>query len=123
MGMLVLNNCDGVELQNVAYPHGCTAGIRLVGRVTALTMRDCTFSGRNKDDSGNNGIFFVRAQGADVVISMGVHIQHCRFEHSAWEAILLDGQGDWTIGRDVAFDDCRGETSRQKSFKGNYTKE
>ena len=122
MGMLTLNNCDGVELQNVTFPHGRFASIRLLGHVTALALQDCTFSGRKLDGSGNNDIFFVRAD-ANTTVSKGVRIQDCRFEHTATEAILLDGQGDWAIGKGVTFDDCRGEVSRQKSFKGSYRKE
>lgn len=122
MGLLTLNNCDGVELQNVAFPRSRFAAIRLMGHLTALTLQDCTFSGRHTDDFGNNDIFFVRAD-ANLAVDKGVSIQDCHFQHSATEAILLDGRGDWEIGEGVTFEDCRGAVSLKNSFKGNYRKE
>lgn len=122
MGLLTLNNCDGVELQNVAFPQTRVVAIRLMGHITALALRDCTFSGRKSDDSGNSAVIFVRAD-ANLSVDKGVRIQDCRFEHTAAEAMLLDGRGDWTIGSGVTFVDCRGEATRQKSFKGIYGNE
>ena len=121
MGMLTLNNCDGVELQNITFPHCRFAAIRLMGRVTALALRHCTFSGRKTDDSGNNDIHFIRAD-PNLTVDEGVRIQDSHFSHSATEAILPDGRGDWEIGENVTFHDCGGEVAPRASFRGNLRK-
>lgn len=118
-GMVVLKNCDGVEVANAVFPPGCASGIRLKGRVTALRIRDCVFDGRTRDGTGNAGMFFVRAN-PDLQVDKGLFIQGTRFQHSAWQALLVDGSGNWTVGADVIVSDCRGERQQRPSFSGTY---
>lgn len=115
-GMVVLNDCDGVLIEDQIFPNSRYAAVRLKGRVTALTVRNCLFQGMKKE-KGFHGVFFIRAQDRNTKVDQAVRIQNTRFMETPWAALLLDGSGDWRIAGDVTFTDCR-RAQVSESFTG-----